>query len=165
MSNIKLGFVAKDMVTGLRGVIICKAEHYGSANRWSLQLLSQGEGEKDYPNCYDIDEVQLKLDPEIQLCPLVEPVAPADYNPTKFGEEAEDTVTGFKGIVTAKFTFLNGCVHYRLEAKPTKEKPAESVAQNFPSIRIRRVGTGVAVERPHAAMTGGPVTRSVKVWR
>lgn len=164
MSNIGLGFVAKDLVTGMRGVITCKAENYGSATRWSLQLF-RSEGEKEYPNAYDIDEIQLALDPETQLAPMVEPSSPLNLNSIDFGEEAEDTVTGFKGIVTAKYTFLNGCVHYRLETKPTKVKPGTPVTSVFPSIRIRRVGKGVADKHPHVDTTGGPVTRSVKVWR
>lgn len=164
MEMIALGYRAKDKVTGLEGLIVCKTENYGSATRWSLQLSKIGENDKEYPHCYDIDQVQLELTSGVRV---IDPVLPDPTSNTvvSLGEEAEDTITGFKGIVTSKCTFLNGCIFYRLETKPTKEKMNEVVAQAFPAIRIRRLGRGVVSRAPQTAKTGGPVTVSMKVAR
>ncbi len=39
----------------------------------------------------------------------------------RLGEKVKDSVTGFKGIVTARLEYLNGCVQYCVEPKVDKE--------------------------------------------
>lgn len=46
----------------------------------------------------------------------------------KRGDLARDKVTGFEGVVTAKYIFLNGCVQFGLKSQTFKdEKPKEMV--------------------------------------
>lgn len=33
----------------------------------------------------------------------------------QFGETVKDSVTGFQGVVTARYEFMNGCVRYMVE--------------------------------------------------
>ncbi len=35
--------------------------------------------------------------------------------PIKLGDKAKDTISGFTGIVTGEFNYLNGCVRLQLE--------------------------------------------------
>jgi hypothetical protein len=37
------------------------------------------------------------------------------------GEQVKDTVTGFKGIITARIEYINGCLQYCVEPKVDKE--------------------------------------------
>ncbi|MGR3303780.1 MAG: hypothetical protein ACUZ8I_14945 [Candidatus Scalindua sp.] len=38
----------------------------------------------------------------------------------ELGVKAEDIITGFKGTVTARAEYLNGCIRYQIENKPKK---------------------------------------------
>ena len=68
----------------------------------------------------------------------------------KLGLMAQDTVTGFKGILVSKHEYLNGCVQYHLEAKAkTGDKPN---AFYVDSQQIKIIGKGVTVEKDD---TGG----------
>jgi len=40
----------------------------------------------------------------------------------KLGDKVTDTITDFKGIVTAKAIYLNGCVQFQVQPKGLKEK-------------------------------------------
>lgn len=39
----------------------------------------------------------------------------------ELGMAGEDIVTGFKGIITARSQYLNGCIRYQIENKPKKQ--------------------------------------------
>jgi len=39
----------------------------------------------------------------------------------KQGEKVKDSVTGFKGAITARIEYLNGCIQYCVEPKVGKE--------------------------------------------
>lgn len=40
-------------------------------------------------------------------------------------DEVKDTVTGFKGTITARIEYLNGCIQYCVEPKVGKEMKME----------------------------------------
>ena len=40
----------------------------------------------------------------------------------KLGDKVTDTITGFKGIVTAKAIYLNGCVQFQVQPKGLKDE-------------------------------------------
>jgi len=39
----------------------------------------------------------------------------------ELGDKVKDTITGFKGIATAKTEFINGCVQYNVTGKVGKD--------------------------------------------
>lgn len=43
----------------------------------------------------------------------------------ELGEKVKDTITGFKGTVTARIDYLNGCLQYCVEPKVGKEGKME----------------------------------------
>ena len=45
----------------------------------------------------------------------------------KLGEKVKDTITGFKGTVTARIEYLNGCLQYCIEPRVGKEGKVEKV--------------------------------------
>lgn len=68
------------------------------------------------------------------------------------GEEVRDTVSGFTGITTAKYVYLNGCIRYCVEAEGKdgpQSKPLELV---FDQQRLQLVDG----EATSHATAGGP---------
>ena len=43
----------------------------------------------------------------------------------ELGDKVKDTVTGFKGTITARIEYLNGCLQYCVEPKVGKEGKVE----------------------------------------
>jgi len=43
----------------------------------------------------------------------------------KLGDDIKDTVTGFRGTITARIEYLNGCIQYCVEPKVGKEMKME----------------------------------------
>jgi hypothetical protein len=69
----------------------------------------------------------------------------------KLGAEYEDKVSGFRGIATARYEFLNKCVRVQLTARQVEEgkKPLDLV---FDREQLVKVGKGI---RTKAKKTGG----------
>lgn len=74
----------------------------------------------------------------------------------KLGDKYRDTISGFEGVATARYEFVNGCVRYELERRmrPDEKEPVVSV---FDEQRLQAID-----EKPIArtARAGGP--RSAK---
>ena len=63
----------------------------------------------------------------------------------KLGLMAQDSVTGFKGILVSKHEYLNGCVQYNLEGKSKAgDKP---VSFYVDEAQVKIIGKGVTVEK------------------
>lgn len=159
MKPIQFGHKAADLVTGMVGFVTAYTDSLGSARRWTLQLTEVKDG--NYPNAFDIDEVQL------EYVATKKPLAPADPDPDmmkiELGSSVVDKVSGYSGKVTARIVFLNGCVFYRVEGPMIKDKPTEINTQTFPAMRLEVTGTpAFAQKRPG---TGGPVTPSIRMAR
>jgi hypothetical protein len=108
-----LGHKAKDIITGLEGVITAQAEFQHAPTRYELtpnKLNKDGVVAKSVW----MDEKRLK-------------VAKAFVTPTEavstvtLGQDAKDSITGFKGIVTGRYTFLNGCIRLEITSKTLKD--------------------------------------------
>ena len=82
----------------------------------------------------------------------------------EFGMEAEDVVTGFAGIITAKVEYLNGCTQFCLKPKGTKPDGDPKEGHYFDENQVRYVGEGLrGVIKPYRlsedeiqAAPGGP---------
>lgn len=62
----------------------------------------------------------------------------------QLGEEAQDLVTGYKGIITCRIQYLTGCNRYGLQKKSEKNaKPEE--AYYFDENQIKVIGKGVKI--------------------
>ena len=73
------------------------------------------------------------------------------------GMEVKDTVTGFKGIVTAMTYFLNGCVRIGVDPPVGKDgKQTESVYIDAEQLTVVKVATPARKLWLRAAATGGP---------
>lgn len=132
-----LGHKAVDKITGLKGIITAKAEFLHGPVRLELTPLKMHEGKP--AEAIWLDDTRLKIGgvhTKVKDIPVT----------VGLGAEAEDSLTKFKGIATARFTFLNGCV--RIEITPTTLKDGKPIEPS--SFDEQRVA-------PHSkATTGGP---------
>ncbi len=68
------------------------------------------------------------------------------------GDEAKDSITGFKGVVTGKTEFLNGCVRYLIQPKKLKdEKMIEAEWVDEQQLKVTKV-----IKEKTTKKVGGP---------
>lgn len=84
----------------------------------------------------------------------------------KLGSEVEDVVTGFKGIITARAEYLNGCMRLYVQPKVDKDgKHQEGLWIDEPQL----IMTGETNIQPGTRDKGGPIqnapTRNVTPTR
>ncbi len=78
----------------------------------------------------------------------------------KMGDEVRDRVTGFRGVITGEFRFLNGCTRFCVQ--PTVRKDGKYPdAQTFDWPQLELIKAGVVVgqdfeEPDESKKTGGP---------
>jgi hypothetical protein len=70
-----------------------------------------------------------------------------------FGDEVKETITGFKGVVWGRYSYMNGCVRYELKPRALKDGMAQD-GQVFDQEQLTLVKAGAVkiVAKP----TGGP---------
>lgn len=126
MSNVStanvsalLGYNVTDKITGLKGVITAVAEFLYGPQRIGITPSKMSKGEP--VEALWLDKARLKvgkLHTEVGALPLT----------VKLGDKVKDTVTGFKGIATGRYTFLNGCIRIEVTPEELKDgKPIEHV--------------------------------------
>lgn len=158
---LKLGVEAKDRVTGFKGLVIQKVEQVSGNVMWAIQPRGRGT---TIPEAYNIDGHLLEVT-GIGISKLLPPV---DDTPTLIlGEAVQDVVTGLKGIATEKITFQNGCVHFTVVSKLTKDGK-DVHTYTIDHKRLKRTGPGISVRQTKSAKDtaadhkgpGGPSRRT-----
>jgi hypothetical protein len=70
----------------------------------------------------------------------------------QLGDTARDTISGFKGVVVASTTWLNGCLRLTLQPQTMKDgKPADTATFDVEQLELVK-----AAARPAARPSGGP---------
>lgn len=73
----------------------------------------------------------------------------------QLGQQAKDKVTGAKGIVTARATYLTGCDQYLIQ--PVASKDGAFVNGTwFDEGRIEIIGRGILAKEVKSKRNGGP---------
>jgi len=146
-----LGFKAKDKITGLEGVITAKAEFQFSPERWELTPSKLGkDGNVVKSRWFDTPRLKVGTKPVID----VNPVKPTII----LGDEVEDSITGKRGIATARFTFSNGCI--RIELTPKKLDKEEDNELVFDEQRLlvingdKKTPVAVTADKPGGTRPG-----------
>jgi len=132
-----LGRIALDSITGLKGVVTAKAEFLYGPARIGITPTKLHDGQPI--DDVWVDEPRLKIG-KVHTKVGAMPVTVA------LGATAKDKVTGFKGIVTGRYTFLNGCI--RIEITPEELKDSKPVE---PSVFDEQRITG-----KESGLPGGP---------
>jgi hypothetical protein len=165
MSSIKLGTLCRDVVSGYIGVVTQRIDYIGGMTQFALQPRGTDFKDGKYPDGYNIDEIQIveiadpKKIPGYKDFQPIEAV-PADDIGIQLGAEVEDVVSGFRGHVVSKTTFINGCVYFAVETKANKDKPQEAAQRFLPAKRLKVRGVGVA-PKVSESKSGGPVSRAM----
>ena len=72
----------------------------------------------------------------------------------ELGQEAKDKVTGFIGIITARYQYITGCDQYCLVPKEVKGELKD--AHSFDEGRIEIIGPGINPKKVTGRIKGGP---------
>ena len=155
-----IGVKARDLVTGLEGILTARADLLQGSRQWAIQPPADPES-KDVPKAVYTDEVSLEtLDAGIR--DRIPPRTPLAV--FRLGEEVLDKMTGFQGFVAEQVQYQNGCVSYALVGRRLDRDGAPQVI-TVDCTRVERVGKGHTTpeiaaappERPPVSRTGtGP---------
>lgn len=155
---IRLGYTARDKVSGFTGVAHSRLEFLTGNVQYSLQPPAK---DGVLPDLIAFDEHQLEEVPGAAV-PSIAP--PADTG-VKLGEKVKDIVSQVEGIATRRVIFLNGCVYYTVQ--DVKANKDGSIVEHFLEWkRLERTGAGVTAkiakrDEPAKVRTGGPNTRGM----
>jgi len=70
-----------------------------------------------------------------------------------FGDEVKEIITGFKGVVAARFSYMNGCVRYQVVPRKLKDNlPQDGQTFDQEQLTLVKAGAVKIVAKP----TGGP---------
>ena len=117
---VEIGHEVRCKISGYRGIVVVKVNNLYRVPQFSIQAKSKFGSMKE---SWLIDEIQLEVLSEKPVIEAV-PVKPK----FKLGASVEDTVTGFKGVITAREDHMNGCIRYRVVNK-YNEKDEQSMMQ------------------------------------
>jgi hypothetical protein len=168
----QLGNIVRDVTTGFTGTAFQYVELLTGSTQLAIQpLLKEGEthvlNAEGIPPAMNVDVDLLDYISD-GIISRVKPAAPQDI---RLGDEVEDNVTGLKGIVITRVTFINGCVYYHVQPRQNEKqkKDAEfSGPSFFPSVRLKTVSSGVAEQMapvltmPAEKRPGGPSTKATR---
>lgn len=144
---ILLGQKVKDIVTGLEGVAVNRADYLHGCARVGIQPALDKDGK--IPDTVDIDEPQLKVLVKKQILKAKKPKILI-----KLGQKINDPVSGVDGIALGRCTFLNGCARILLQPKLDKDgKKQRSIWFDEPQIKVVKERREVA---QGSKKTGGP---------
>jgi hypothetical protein len=136
-SEGRLGVMARDVVTGLEGIVACKTEMLNGNVQLGIQ--PKGKGDK-IEEAHFIDWHTLEVIGE----GIADKVPPIDRSPTiKLGQRVFDRVSGMTGIAVERTTFLNGCVYFAVQGPYRKEQLLGDLSQpvRFPHQRLESYRT------------------------
>jgi hypothetical protein len=150
---IKLGSRVKDNITGLMGYMDHYSEYMHSARRIGITPGLKPDGTT-------MDGIAAD-EANVELVPGVPPIKSMPEPPRvhEFGQEVEDEITGFKGKVTGRAVYINGCARCWVEPRVVKGEMKEG--QWINEGRLKAIGKKIS--KPKAAVrTGGPQPSSFR---
>lgn len=115
--KIKLGVEAKSMITGFTGIVTGRSWNHAGCDRYVLQPPMGEDGKVGESMFYD--DVELKVLDDTG--DMVKPELGAEFTHNML-DEAECTITKFKGTITGFVQYLNGCKHVWLQPKVGDKK-------------------------------------------
>jgi hypothetical protein len=116
--NVRVGDKARCKVSGMTGIVTARKEQlFGN-----LQFIIETHNDAgDQPSeSWSIDWQQLELI-EKDVMDAVKANRP---NHLELGDKVEDRISGYAGIATTMWFWLNGCVHVGVEGPDVEDKPS-----------------------------------------
>lgn len=146
MKTILLGQKVKDIVSGLEGIVIIKAEYLHGSTRITVQPPLH---ENKVPEAQYFDEPQLQVIDAKKVidCKITQPIV-------ELGINVKDPISSLEGVAIGRSVHLNGCA--RILIAPTeldndgKYMPGTWIDE--PQVEVRKNKTVM----PSSSGTGGP---------
>lgn len=151
MTNL-MGWKVKDQLTGYTGTVDAYVERIGGTKQVCVQPSVKSDG--TFSEAWFMDEHRLA---KVGKNPAVEPIKPVAQ--TVFpGDEAIDNVSGFKGIVTDCYVYLNGCRKVHMTSRVnSKNTGSETLSLDQSLIRVTKSAKKTETK---PKTTGGPPVRA-----
>lgn len=147
MKTILLGQKVKDIVTGLEGIAVMRAEYLHGCARVGIQPPKDKEGK--VPEWIDVDEPQIEVIVKKQILKTKKPKVLI-----MLGQKIHDPVSGAEGIAVGRCSYLNGCARICLQPRLDNDgKKQKSIWFDEPQLKAVKNRREVA---PGARLTGGP---------
>ncbi len=150
MTTLKLGCIAKDKITGFRGVVIAHSRCLTNIDRWTVQPRVIKDGKAVPSRSFDEGSLDFVEDTPIR-------VTPVDHGdePFEVGDTVRAHVTGVEGVVTAITEWSEGCITLTVQPRELHDgSPVDVIGVDVRSADV------VTRARPRAepvkAKTGGP---------
>lgn len=152
MSQIELGQIARDKITGFEGVVSCISTYEHSCRRIALTARSLDKDGKIQE--LEFDEPQVDI---VGTTPVMEApsIAPPRF---RYGQPVIDPITKFEGKVTARANFLNGCARICVQADYNKKESKFDRGTWYPETQVEPNGKLLKPkqEQAPAPRRGGP---------
>jgi len=149
----KIGQTVKDLVTGVEGVAICRAQYLHGCIR--LEVQPSKKKDDTIPESVMIDEVQIKIINKKQLIKVKK-----SKQLVKLGQKVYDPVSDLQGIVVARSVYMNGCSRVYLAFKKDHNgKYQDGRWIDEPQVRIVKEKRAV---KQGSRLTGGPCLKPIR---
>jgi len=151
--DIKLGSTVRDKVTGLQGYACQLRETLFGMRQFGIQPMGDG---KTIPDPYFVDLQTIEfVDAGLSDLAITQP----DQVTVSLGDKVRSVVTGEKGIVTSKLTFLNGCVYFSVAQKAKGKREAQKFIADHKGLEVLVPGE---LSNPQTSSSGGPSTKAFR---
>lgn len=148
MQQIKIGDVARDVITGFTGVVVARSQWLNNCDRLQLQPREAKDGKPVAATSFDEPNLEFVESTDLRVIP---PNLPAD--PTRIRDVVRDRVTGLSGVVVGVTTWMNGCRRITVQPKELKDgQPVEPSTIDEPDLERLERPSNV----PPQPDTGGP---------
>lgn len=136
----------RDTVTGFEGTVVAIVDYASRGTQYGLQPKCK---DNLIPDVQAIDEAQLEL-----VKAAGEKRTPFAESTFNNGDKVRDKVTGFKGTITARTEYLNGCIHYSVTPRVHERKIIRTERFAQADLEILQANPKPAAD----TKTGGPRT-------
>lgn len=138
-------------VTGFRGIVTGETKCLQGMTRFDVQPGLDKKGKMG--ECWTIDATSLK----VLVKGKIKALPPIKVNDVELGNEVEDILSGFRGVVIAESLAINGCTRVVVQPKIDKEGKLPK-AEAFDVGRLKTIK--VAKIPDGQRETGAPMERS-----
>lgn len=117
---LALGLEARDILTGIEGILIIHSQLLFMGDRWDIQPVATNEKE---PESISIDANQIEV---LSKVLVMKPIPIAVKSKAGLGDFCKDVVSGYEGTITTIAVYINGCVRVLLKPKFIKGNKFDS---------------------------------------
>jgi hypothetical protein len=156
-----LGKFLRDRASGVEGFGTSLHELLSGTVRIGLQ--PQSGDATALPDPYEIDEQLLEIIDENKSLDALPVATNVPFLP--LGAEVKDRISGLKGVITGRVTFLSGCVYYKVTTQGKTDRLGSPIDTFLSAQRItlRKAEAKAAKEmKAEASPTGGPTVKAFK---